>query len=121
MLLIDVINGNVDVVNTSGLSDYYEYLNCDCIDITRRRVEDRYFEIICDDCGLLKSDSIVSALDNSHNVMLVGNLLIAGGDVIDGDLTSITDDDVKIIKKHIREMIDLRAGTVHPIVFGMAY
>ena len=58
------------------LQTYYDILNCDCIDITERSINGNYYDIVCDDEGLLKSDFQVTAMNYAGDTMLVGNLFI---------------------------------------------
>lgn len=94
MLLIDVKNNKIKPVDVNGLDDYYQYIDCRCIDIVRRKIGGKYFEIIIDDEGLLVNNPIPSAINKYGEVMLVGNLLIAGGEVVDGELIGITDSEI---------------------------
>lgn len=75
---------------TKGLEGYYAALNCDCIDIVTRKIDGVYYDIICDDEGLLKANPIVSALSPTRQPMLVGNLFIVKFDGND-DVRSLTD------------------------------
>ena len=51
-LLIDVEQSKVQIVtDASSLQDYYKLLNCDLIDIVRRRIGGRHYNIICDEEG----------------------------------------------------------------------
>lgn len=97
MLLIDVNENKVKVVDVDGLGDYYKYIGCRCIDIVNRKIGDKRFEIICDDEGLFVENPKTSAITQSGRPLLVGNLLIAGDTVIDGELTPITANDVDYI------------------------
>lgn len=53
-LLIDVKNNNVSVKMANSLKDYYRLIDCDVIDIVKRCIGGKYYNIICDDEGLLK-------------------------------------------------------------------
>ena len=101
MLFIDVENNKVKVVDVDGLGDYYKYIGCRCIDIVNRKIGDKRFEIICDDEGLFVENPKTSAITESGRPILVGNLLIAGGEVFDGELTPITANDVDYIYNFI--------------------
>lgn len=103
-ILLDIKNNEVRTVEANGLYDYYEMLNCDTIDIVRRRIGRRWYEIICDDEGLMKSDIKISAIGNLGNTMLVGSLLICGLVDEEGELTDLTDADIKYIKERILTM-----------------
>ena len=87
----------------NGLKDYYAAIGCSCITIVRRTIGGKPFEIICDDEGLLVDKPKVSAVDSALKGMLVGNLLIASGEVTgDGELTSIKGDELATVLKNIR-------------------
>jgi hypothetical protein len=97
MLLIDVKNCEVRPVDVGTLKEYYELLNCDTIDIVSRKIAGKYYEIICDDEGLLVNMPTLSAAwKTTKKPALFGNLLIAG-EAIDGELTSITSEDANAI------------------------
>lgn len=116
MLLIDVVKGEVKEVIPANWEEYHEYLNCELFDITRRTIGNRDFEIICDDCGLFKPKAIISALNSKSEMMFVGNLLIAGLVDLEGELTGLEDDDIKIIKDNIMYMIDFERGELIPVL-----
>lgn len=119
MLLVDVKNCVVKPVDVNGLDDYYDLIGCRCIDIVNRRIGKRRFEIICDDEGLLVDKPIMSAVSYMGEPMLMGNLLIAGGEVIDGELTPITDVEIEYIKEFMFDVLDLNDENrviVHKVV-----
>ena len=104
MLLIDVYNNEIKVVEANGLADYYKYIECDLIDIVRRKIGDKEFEIVCDDEATFAEHPKVSAIDIAGVPCLFGNLLIAGGKVVDGDLTEITDEEIEYVKGYLIEI-----------------
>jgi hypothetical protein len=55
------------------------------------------YDIYCDDEGLLKSEQVVSLVDNHYQPALVGNLIFARSNE-KGETVSLTDGDVEIIK-----------------------
>lgn len=79
------------------LDVYYEIIDCQTIDIVTRKVNGRWFDIICDDEGLLKDEIVVSAIDRNLQTMLVGTLIFTHHDGA-GYTTGISDDDVKCLK-----------------------
>ena len=84
------------------LQNYYNLLECNTIDIVRRKIEKRYFHIICDDEGALIDRAKISAISNLGEIRLVGNLIICAGDITeDGDLIGLTDDQAEYVKQHI--------------------
>ena len=58
------------------LQSYYNLLECNTIDIIRRKIGKRYFHIICDDEGMLVEGPKISAISNLGEIRLVGNLVI---------------------------------------------
>ena len=105
MLLLDVYNNEVKVVEVNGLEDYYKYIGCSLIDIVRRTIGDMTVEIICDYEALFAEHPKVSAIDVLGQPCLYGNLLVAGGEVIDGNLTELTEEEIEYLKGYI---IDIR-------------
>lgn len=100
-LLLDTIKKTVEVVNPESLEDYYKMIGCRCIDIVRRKIGRKTYEIICDDEGLLQNDPLISAIDNLGNVMLVGSMIISGLADEEGELTDLSPADIKYIKQRI--------------------
>lgn len=93
-----------EIIDFDGsLEEAYELIECTCIDIVRRKIGSKYFNIVVDDEGLFRCDPLPSAINaDTHEVMLVGNILIAG----DGsDLCSLTDRDISLIERNV-----MRAG-----------
>lgn len=103
-LLLDIKNNKTQVVEAEGLEQYYELLDCHLIDIVQRRIDRKRFEIICDDEGLFKEDYKISAINNLGEPMLVGSLLICGKADTEGELTSLTDEEITYIKERIQTM-----------------
>lgn len=101
MLLLDVQNNEVKVVDANGLEDYYKYIGCSVIDIVRRKIGGLAVEIVCDDEGTFAEHPKVSAIDIVGNPCLYGNLLVAGGKVIDGNLTELTEQEVEYVKSFL--------------------
>ena len=75
-VLLDVSAGIAKVVDVEPkLEAYYKLLHCRCIDIVERRIGGRWFDVMCDDEGLLQSEPIVSAFDYLGRARLVGSLM----------------------------------------------
>lgn len=105
MLLLDVYDNKLKLVDVNGLDDYYEKLQCRCIDIVRRKIGDVEVEIICDDEGLLIDKPKISGVSITGEPMLVGNLLVASGRVTDdGELTELTDEEIQLITECVAEV-----------------
>ena len=86
------------------LESYYKLIQCRCIDIVRRKIGQRYFNIVCDDERMIAMAKI-SAISNLGEIMLVGNLIICSDRVTDdGDLTGLTDEEAEYIKERIQHL-----------------
>ena len=97
-LLVDVENEEAKVIEIDDdLDEFYRVLNCDTIDIVRRKIGRKAFNIICDDNGMFKDKPKISAIDNWGDVMLVGNLFIVSGEDNEGDLVSLTQAEIRYI------------------------
>ncbi len=103
-LLLNVMESKVEIVQANSLKDYYRLIDCSTIDIVKRKIAGKYYEIICDDEGLLKENPKISAIDDMGQPMLVGNLIIAGEANEDGNLTDLLDTDIVYIRENIHLM-----------------
>lgn len=121
MLLLDVRNNEVKIVEANGLEDYYKYIGCSVIDIVRRKIGNLTVEIVCDDEGTFVDHPKVSAIDFVGQPCLYGNLLVAGGKVIDGDLTELTEKEIKYIKKFMVEVTTTYYKEPFKVFFEMSY
>lgn len=94
-ILIDVNDGGKfkEVVLENKLENIYELLKCNSIDIVTAKIGNSYCDIICDDEGLLKNGNILSAMNESKDYLLVGNLLITGSNE-GGETISLTDEQI---------------------------
>ena len=104
-----------------SLQSFYKLLNCDMIEITPRRIgrDNRLYDIICDEEGLLKGAPTVSAYATDDEPVLVGSLLIVN--MGEDDVESLTPDDIKYIRDYVCDLIDLSKGTIHPILTQCDY
>lgn len=85
---------------TGELQEYYDLIGCDYIDIVTRKIGDTYFDIICDDEGLLKDNPRITAVDTEGNPMLVGNLIFSHTNE-EGETVGITDEEIKMIRDNV--------------------
>lgn len=120
-MLIDVENISVGVVDANGLDDYYKYIGCRCIDIVRRKIGGLPVEIVCDDEGLLVENPKLSALDMDGQPTLFGNLLIASGRVVDGELTELTTEEMYHIAEHLGVIITENLDEVYIAIGDVDY
>ena len=117
-LLIDVWNNEIREVEASTLDEYYKLVDCNTVDIVYYKIGLKYYNIICDDEGLLKDNVRVSAFNKQMHPILVGNLLIFGDTDDSGELTSLTDKDMIHIKEKIGEAYT--KGYKHPVIKGIS-
>ena len=95
------ISPHVVEVKKDKLNEFYKLLECDAIDIVKRKIGFNNYYIVCDDEGLLKK-SIPSAIKiPSLDIALVGNLLIFGSVDDEGDLIGLNEEQQKEIRLNI--------------------
>lgn len=94
------------------LKVFYELIGCRSIDIARRKIGNKYFDIICDDNGLLKTNHVTSAVDTQFREMMVGNLIVTKSDD-EGNLIDLSDDEIKQILRHTKTYFTL-SNKVYP-------
>lgn len=91
------------------LDNIYKTINCECIDIIKRRIGDKPFDIIVDDEFLLKNlPQTPTALyygKTRFEEQLFGTIIICGLGDFEGNLTSLTDNDIGLILDNIQEFI----------------
>lgn len=115
-ILLDTVNGSTKVITVKDdLDDFYEKLNCDCIDIVYRTINGKEFSVMCDDEGLLKSQPTPSAIDKDMNIMLVGNLMFFN-DNEEGELESLSEADIIRITDSTMVFMDIKRGKMQPVV-----
>ena len=108
---------------TPTLETYYDMLHCDTIDIVNRGFTNckRRFDIICDDNGLYADDVRISAIDDRGRAMLVGALLVVGEADDEGNETSLTDEDIRVLKRFTFHMPTRRQPLGYFMLAKMTY
>lgn len=104
VLVFDAETRTFNRTTVSTLDDIYTNLKCDCFDIATRKIGNTYYDIYCDDEGLLKENPIVSAINHNGRPMLVGNLLFAQHDE-EGDTVGLKESEVKEILENTVKVI----------------
>ena len=103
-VLISIKKNGTNEVSVVEVQDdlqaYYDILNCDCIDITERSINGNYYDIVCDDEGLLKNDFQVTAINYSGDIVLVGNLFICSH-TNEGKMKSLNEKSIQSILDNI--------------------
>lgn len=110
-VVIDVINTHKAMIQTvdkaNGIQDYYDLLNCSLFDIACRKIGENYYDIYCDDEGLLKCNPIVSAVSSDGEPMLVGNLFVAKTND-EGETISLNEDELSEVLENVTPLFDVR-------------
>lgn len=96
------------------LQSYYDLLGVEYIDIVSRKIGGMYYDIICDDEALLKSDPIPTMINSKCELMLFGNLFICKHDE-EGNEVSLTKTDVNRIMNQYRALLT-RKGVMNFMV-----
>lgn len=101
-IYLDVSNNAEPVITEikDDLDTFYRLIKCSCIDIVSRKIGSEYFDIICDDEGLLIDNPTVSAINEYGHPELVGNLIIVGQPDNLGNLQSLTENQAKEILRN---------------------
>lgn len=111
--MIDVENSNPYIAEIDGsIESYYQILKCDMFGIATRRIGESYYDIYCDDEGLLKCKPLVSAISSDHQPMLVGNLFVVKTND-EGETISLTDEEIEEVKRHLTPIFD-ECGRYYP-------
>jgi len=102
--------------SSEQLACYYDLLNCDLIDITSRQIGANYYDIICDDEGLLKSNHHIT-LWKQKEPELVGNLLITKYDKM-GNNIGLTKTEIIQLKSNLKK---IRYSQINSTKIYLAY
>lgn len=123
VLALDVQDGKglyETEIDNHDLDAVYAILKCDTFDIATRKIGGRYYDIFCDDEGLLKEEQIISAIEKGLTPMLVGNLMIANHDGA-GETTGLSDADIVLIRSCTVKIADISGGNVHTVLYPVEY
>lgn len=123
-VLVDVCNEKAQAVEIDDtLDSFYKILDCSCIDIVRRRIGRcrKAFEIVCDDEGLFRDPQKISAIDSLGAAQLVGNIFITGPVDSNGDLTSLTEEDVAYILSRVQKISTRKFINGYPMLTQCEY
>lgn len=93
----------ITYIGNHDLDTMYQIMNCNLIDVAIHSIEGQNFDFIVDDEGLLKSPVIPSVFSNNKNMLNVGSIIICNSN--DGIFQSLSNEDIKLIQKHIKTML----------------
>lgn len=106
-VLVDVNARTVEPVTLhyTSYKNLYPLLNCKIFDVTSRKFGNQVCDVYCDDEGFLKDDWVPSAFseEQPENDFLVGNLFVCTHSS-DGDIASLTDEQIEEILKTKRRI-----------------
>lgn len=122
VLIVDTKKGfSIETINNS-LDDFYSIIDCSCIDIATRKIGNngKYYDIICDDEGLLQDKPKVSAIASNGSGMLVGNLIITNYNS-NGETTSLTENDIEYLLNYCQMFRHRITGEIIPLLTEVDY
>ena len=119
--IIDTVKGTHGEINCNGdLQSYCDAINCDYIDIAYRQIDGVGFDIVRNAEGLLRYNPVISAMDKNGNIMLVGSLLFFHHND-NGEFTSLSDEDIVLLKKHVHTYTHMTTGETIHVMVGVEY
>ena len=120
-LLLKPVERTLDEIQIDSYYDIQDAIGTSFITAVTRQIgaDEKYtFTLYIDDCGLLKTDPVLSAWSGYANNVLVGNLVISRTDEEGNDL-DLSDDDIEYIKYHTIDMYDLTTGSHSLVLFPL--
>jgi len=100
-----VIDVNAGTYYTDDIKDdletYYKIIGCRLIDIVNLKIEDRVFDVICDDEGLsAEFGARPSVVDMKSGVRMIGSLIFCHANE-NGDEVGLNDGDAAVLNKYM--------------------
>lgn len=92
------------------MQEYYSLLHCDLIEIhavTVGHAQKRLYECVMNEEGRFIPENRISAIDHRMNPLFVGSIVITGTADEEGELTSLTDEDIEYLEKYVVEVVTL--------------
>lgn len=89
------------------LKEIRAVLEVDTIDIVRRKINGKYYHVICDDEGLLKPNPVLSGVGFFGRPEFYGNLFICSGRYTDdGDLVGLNSRQIENVLDSVKKIND---------------
>ncbi len=118
-VFIDVQSHQVKVVDIEDkLEVFYEMIGCTLVEIPRRYIGKKLYSVICDEEATFVEDPIPSMIDEEGKILLLGNLIVCGNVDDEGNLTSLTDEDVERILWNIAGGSTEKHKDLFPLLVG---
>lgn len=96
------LNTGQELFIKDDLDEFYRLIECDTIDIVKRDIGGKCYCVICDDEGLFKQNPLPAiANQQTPNINVYGNIIITGEENNEGELTSLTSEDINRIRNCI--------------------
>ena len=94
------------VLKLNDYKDFYPMLDCECFEIVRRKFGRNYYDVYCDDEGLLldKDPAIYTFHEDMVCEVIVGNCFVCKHDE-EGETISLTEDEVEEVLRNTREEV----------------
>jgi len=103
---IHVGKNGYEIAKIDGsLKSLYQVCKCDLIDIVVREIDGHAFDFVCDDEGLFKDKIFCTVHSKSYGPSIVNDVFICSHN--GGDLESLTDEEIEIVKNAIHGSIVL--------------
>lgn len=103
------------------LKCFYDMLDCELVEMHDYKLGDKWFNFIMDEEGLFKDDLRIGACDENMEFPIIGSVLITGEPDDEGELTTLTQEDVEYINQFIKPIAYRIKGTSHinHVIFGL--
>ncbi|KJY54740.1 hypothetical protein JF73_17540 (plasmid) [Lactobacillus helsingborgensis] len=115
VLIIDPEKGITEKVIDNNLRSFYREINCNYIDISSWSITGQDYDFIIDDEGLLKPNPMVSVISLNNKPIFFGRIILTRN--CEGLQTSLTDKDIKKIKKHLENYFNYKVIQVDQLIF----
>ena len=90
-----------EIKNISRLDEYYKIIGCEFVDITKRQIGNKFYWFVCDESGRYADRVIYTVASKDGYLDIPGTVIIAGPEDMNGDLTSVTQQDIANIVSHM--------------------
>ena len=118
VVVVSPLKGVEERVIKNDLETFYKTIECDYIEVARRKIGGKYYDIICDEEALLKSNPLVSAFSLDEEPMLVDSLIICNSN--GENFSSLTKQDIERILKRVVKY-QLLTGEKYNALLGVEY
>ena len=96
------------------LYEYYRMLNCRCIDIREVFINDKPFDLIVDDEGLLVENPVPTFYLEDEDSAIAGNILFAHCDE-EGETVGLDDEEIPMLQGYLSENIEKLKKWMHSL------